>query len=76
MRDQEMARVDVTGTSVWVRKNDAAYEERFKREFNEETAGFPLAADSILSHVRGGGKPEMNLKLWFTMVSIFVPILP
>lgn len=77
MRDQDMADVDVTGPGVWARKSDAAYEEQLRRELDEEMSGFSPAADSGLSHVRGGGKlTETNLKLWLTMVSISISIFP
>lgn len=69
MRDQDMADVDVTGSGVWARESDAAYEDLLARELADEDAGLPPPTlDDPRPRARGGRLSEANLKLWLTLV--------
>lgn len=72
MRDQDMADVVVVGPGIWDRESDILFEELLRREEEEEASGISASDCSSRPRARGGRLTEQNLKLWATMVSVFV----
>lgn len=71
MRDQDMADVDVTSPGIWARESDVHYEELLRRELEEEALAIP-PQEQQRSRARGGRLTEANLKLWLTLVRVFL----
>jgi hypothetical protein len=73
MRDQDMADVNVTSPGVWARESDVHYEELLRRELEEEAMGVS-PQDEQMPRARGGRLTEANLKLWLSLVRLFLSL--
>lgn len=73
MRDQDMADVDVTSPGVWERESDAAYEELYRLESEEDAAGIPHPENR--PRARGDLLSESHLRAWLSVVSLSSLIL-
>jgi hypothetical protein len=71
MRDQDMADVDVNSPGVWARESDVHYEELLRRELEEEAMAISPQEEQR-PRARGGRLTEPNLKLWITLVRVFL----
>ena len=70
MRDQDMADVDVTSPGAWERGSDVYYNDLVHSEEEAIANGIPLPEDRPRS--TGDMLTETNLKLWLTMVRVFL----
>ena len=70
MRDQDMADVDVTSPGAWDRDSDVYYNDLIHSEAEAISNGVPLPEDRPRS--TGDMLTVTNLKLWLTMVRVFL----
>jgi hypothetical protein len=71
MRDQDMVDVDVTSPGIWARESDVHYDELLRRELEEEAMSIS-PQEQQRPRARGGRLTEANLKLWLTLVRVFL----